>query len=112
MKKIILISIILLCLFGCENPVAPQSENEFIIELYSYTAGANTSPNPNRHFIFQATSASYKKYIIDSHTNESGRYTIILTDKDYNHCNYTLGFGNPYNGIIEFGKTHIYKCYN
>lgn len=110
--SIIPISIILFGVIGCENPTEPkQSENEFIIELYSYTAGAVTKPYPRAGFTITIWSSNHGNYFLKDKTDESGRYTISIKDKNFDNCRYQLYFGMEYNSYTEFGKTHVYKRY-
>ena len=111
MKKLImLIGVMLMGVICCESPTEPkQDENVFIIELYSYTAGATTKPIGHKYYHLWITDGL--KTIAEGYTDDNGRATIKVTDLNLKNEQYLLVFKIRYNDIFEFGKTHVYKGY-
>lgn len=107
--RIILLSIILIGIIGCESPTEPDAdENAFVIIMYSIKVGTKDTPYPNAPFVLYINN---NDYIIRGNTDENGFYKLEITNKKYEYYPYELGLNATYTGIIEFGKKVEYRSY-
>lgn len=99
--RIILLSIILIGIIGCESPTEPDADS-FIIIMYSIKVGTKDTPFPNAGFTFRIRKFDY---IIEGTTDENGFYKLEITNKKYEYYPYEFLFNGYHTGIVEFGKT-------